>query len=122
MPISTTRIRWYALVQFIAHLGVLALGGVALWRLSGTWWSAALAVVVFAVCYTTMWARWLAAGSRSRLGFRGRLLVVLVSGALVVTIAGLTGMLPTAVIAVSMIILCDALDRNGSGGAADGLE
>ncbi len=121
-PTPGVRIRWYALVQFLAQLGVLAIGCFSLWRLGGGPWVGVLAAAVFAVASATMWARWLAAGSPRRLGFRGRLIVVLVSGALVVVLAGLAGVLLTAVIAVSTVVLCDALDQGGTGRPADGLE
>lgn len=121
-PGSGVQIRWYALVQFIAQLAVLAIGCYSSWQLGGGLWAGALATAAFAVLYATMWVRWLAAGSRRRLSFRGRLVVVLASGALVVVLAGLAGVLLTAVVAVSIIILCDALDQRWSGDAADGLQ
>lgn len=116
------RIQWYAVVQFIAHLGALALGCYSLWQMGGGWWLGALAGVVFAVVYGAIWATWLAAGSARRRSYRGRLLTVLLSGTAIVVLAGFGGVWLPAVIAVSIIVLCDALGEGPSDGAADGLE
>lgn len=116
------RVQWYAVVQFLAHLGVLAIGCYSLWQMGGGWWLGALAGAVFAVVYGSIWATWLVAGSARRQSYRGRLLTVLLSGTMIVVLAGFADVWLPAVVAVSVIVLCDALGEGPGGGAADGLE
>lgn len=103
-------IRWFGLVLLIGHLGLLVIGAIALWRIAGGWWVGAAAAAVFVLAYAGLWRYLLAPGSRQRLGHRERLTVNLVAGPVVVVIASLAGLWLPALVALSIVVLCDALN------------
>lgn len=104
-------VRWFGVVLLIAHAALLTLGAVSLWRIGGGWWVGAVAAAVFAVVYAAMWRFWLAPGSRRQLLYRERLTLNLVAGPAVVVLGSLAGLWLPALLAVSMILLCDALNQ-----------
>lgn len=110
-PTHEGSVRWFAIVLLIAQLAILALGCVALWQIGGGWWLGALAAGIFALIYLGIWAVLLAPGSRKRLGYRERLLIHLLVGPAVVVMGGLTSLWLPALAALSVAILCDALDE-----------
>lgn len=103
-------IRWFGLVLFIGHLGLLVIGAVALWQIAGGWWVGAAAAALFVLVYAGLWRYLLAPGSLQRLGHRERLTVNLVAGPVVVVIASLAGLWLPALVALSVVVLCDALN------------
>lgn len=104
-------LRWFGIVLLIAQLGLLALGIVALWQIGGGWWLGALAGGIFTLIFLVVWILFLAPGSRQRLGYRERLLINLLVGPAVVVMGGLTSLWLPALVALSVTILCDALDE-----------
>lgn len=58
-PRDPVRIRWYALVLFLAHIGVLIVGCSSLWRITNGGWSGTFAAVCFTAAYAALWAVWL---------------------------------------------------------------
>ncbi|MEZ5087560.1 MAG: hypothetical protein R2722_15380 [Tessaracoccus sp.] len=110
-PRDPVRIRWYALVLFLAHIGVLIVGCSSLWRITNGGWSGTFAAVCFTAAYAALWAVWLVPGSGRRLAYRERLIANLVAGTVVVILAGFAGAWMTALVAASIVILCDALNE-----------
>lgn len=104
-------VRWFGIVLLIAQVAMLVLGVVALWRIGGGWWLGTLAAAIFSLIYLVVWVLFLAPGSRQRLGYRERLLVHLLVGPAVVVMGGLTALWLPALVALSVAILCDALDE-----------
>lgn len=104
-------VRWFGIVLLIAQVAMLVLGIVALWRIGGGWWLGTLAAGIFTLIYLAVWVLFLAPGSRQRLGYRERLLVHFLVGPAVVVMGGLTALWLPALVALSVAILCDALDE-----------
>ena len=104
-------IRWFGVVFLIGHVALLLLGGLALWQIAGGWWLGAVAAASLAVLYIAVWRFWLAPGSRYRLGYRERLTMHLVLGPGVVVLTALTQLWLAALVALSVILLGDALDE-----------
>lgn len=104
-------IRWFAVVLLIGQVALLAIGAVSLWRIAGGWWLGAVAAAVFAIGYAVLWRVWLAAGSSRHLRYRERFTVNLVAGPIVVILGALAGLWLPGLLAVSVILLCDALNE-----------
>ena len=104
-------VRWFAVVSLVGHVGLLALGAWALWRISGGWWLGAATAPVFAVAYAAMWRFLLAPGSRRRLGQRERFTLTLVVVPLVVVLAALGEIWLPALIMGSFVLLGDSLNE-----------
>lgn len=111
-------IRWFALVLGIAHLALLVIGGWAMWQIAGGWYWGAVAAGLFAVAYLTCWIFLLAPGSSRRLGYKERLTVNLVVGPAVVVVASLAHVWLPALAALSVVIMCDALNQRSRGQGA----
>lgn len=110
-PPAAGGIRWYAVVLAIGQVALLVIGGWALWQIAGGWWLGALAAGLFGVTFLTGWLLLLAPGSPRRLGYRERLTVNLVAGPAVVVVASLAGVWLPALAALSVVIMCDALNQ-----------
>lgn len=106
-----TEIRWFGVVLLLGHVALLALGAVSLWRIAGGWWVGGLAAGLFVLGYAALWRFWLAPGSRRRLGYKERLTVTLVLGPAVVVLGSLAELWLPALLATSVVALCDALDQ-----------
>lgn len=104
-------IRWYAVVLTIGQVALLVLGGWALWQIAGGWWLGALAAGLFGTVFLAGWLWLLAPGSPRRLGYRERLTVNLVAGPAVVVVASLADVWLPALAALSVVIMCDALNQ-----------
>ena len=113
-------IRWFGVVLLVAYLALLILGVRSLWILLGTSWVAKILTGLFAAAYIFGWRWWLVPGSRQRLSFRGRLLVHLVAGPVLVVLSAVTGALLPALVALSAAVMCDALDERDRSWSADG--
>ena len=87
------------------------LGAVSLWRIAGGWWLGAVVAGVFALVYAVLWRFLLAPGSRSRLGHRERLALSLTLGPAVVVLGSLASLWLPALVAMSIVILGDALNE-----------
>ncbi|AQP47809.1 hypothetical protein BW730_10200 [Tessaracoccus aquimaris] len=110
----SSEIRWFGLVLLVGHLGLLAIGAVALWRIAGGWWVGAVAAAVFVAAYAAVWRFWLAPGSTRRLGYKERLTVNVVAGPAVIVLGSLSGLWLPALLATSVILLSDALNQRRS--------
>lgn len=108
-----TEVRWFGVVLLIGHLALLVIGAASLWRIAGGWWVGALAAGLFVLAYAAVWRFWLAPGSRRRLGYKERLTVNLVAGPAIVVLGSLASLWLPALLATSIILLCDALDQRG---------
>ena len=104
-------IRWFGLVLFLAHVSLLALGAWSLWVLAGRQLVAATAAAVFALLYMGARRLWMAPGSRRRLAFKERVTVHLVAGPVIVILGSLAQLVLPAVVALSIAVMCDALDE-----------
>lgn len=104
-------IRWYAIVLALGQLALLGLGSWSLWRIAGGWWLGAVAAALFAVGYALVWVLLLAPGSSRRLGYKERLTVNLVVGPAVIVLASLAALWLPALVALSVVIMCDALNE-----------
>lgn len=109
--LPATEVRWFGVVLLLGHVALLALGAVSLWRIAGGWWVGALVAGCFALAYVALWRFWLAPGSRRRLGYKERLTVSLLLGPAVVVLGSLAGLWLPALLATSVVALCDALDQ-----------
>lgn len=110
-PASEPGIRWFALVLLVGHLALLGVGAWSLWDIAGGWWAGAVAAAVLVLLQGGLWVVWLAPGSSHRLGYKERLTVNLLLGTTLVVLAGLAGLWLPALMAASIVILCDALDQ-----------
>lgn len=110
-PGRPSAIRWYAVVLGIAYLALLALGTWSMWQIAGGWWLGAVAGLIFAIGFIVVWALWLVPGSSRRLGHRERFTVHLVGGTLVVVLAAIAAIWIPALVTVSVLIMCDALNE-----------
>lgn len=108
-----TEVRWFGVVLLIGHLGLLVIGAASLWRIAGGWWVGVLAAGLFVLAYAAVWRFWLAPGSRRRLGYKERLTVNLVAGPAIVVLGSLASLWLPALLATSIVLLCDALDQRG---------
>ncbi len=119
-PHRSGGVRWFAVVLLVGYLALLALGAWSLRTLLGdgalSWGVTAAFVLLFAAG----WRTWLAAGSRRRLAFRERLTVHLIAGPVVVVLASLSGIWLPALLALSVIVMCDALNERDRRPAMDG--
>ncbi len=106
-----TGVRWFGIVLLVGQLGLVVLGAVSLWRIGGGWWVGAAAAAVFVVIFAGVWRMLLAPGSRSRLRYRERLTVTLVTGPVVIVLGSLAGLWLPALMATSIALLGDALDE-----------
>ncbi len=104
-------IRWFAVVLLLAYLALLVIGSISLWRIAGGGPASGIASGVFALIFILGWRQWLAAGSQARLAFRERLTVHLVGGPIVVVLASLASVWLPAIIALSVVVMCDALNE-----------
>ncbi len=112
-------IRWFAVVLLLAYLALLVIGTVSLWRIAGGGPASWVAAAVFALIFILGWRMWLAAGSHRRLAFRERVTVHLVGGPIVVVLASPAQIWLPAVIALSIVIMCDALNERDRRPALD---
>ena len=108
---TTGGIRWFAVVLLVAYLALLVIGNTSLWRIAGGGVTAWSAMGVFTVLYILGWRLWLAVGSRRRLAFRDRVTVHLVGGPVIIILASLAGVWLPATMALSIIVMCDALNE-----------
>ena len=108
-----TEVRWFGVVLLIGHLALLVMGAASLWRIAGGWWVGVLAAGLFVLAYAAVWRFWLAPGSRRRLGYKERLTVNLVAGPAIVVLGSLASLWLPALLATSIVLLCDALDQRG---------
>lgn len=106
-----SEVRWFGLLLFIGHVALLVIGAVSLWRIAGGWWLGAVVAGVFAVAYALIWRFLLAPGSHARLGNRERLTLSLTLGPAVVVLGSLADLWLPALVAMSIVILADALDQ-----------
>lgn len=113
-----TEVRWYAIVLFLGHLALLGLGAWSLWRIAGGWWLGAVVAALFVLAYATCWALLLAPGSSRRLSYKERLTVQCVVGPAIVVLSSLAGLWLPALVALSVTIMCDALNEKTRTGAA----
>lgn len=118
-PPPSGTIRWFAVVLLLAYLALLVIGGISLWRIAGGGPASWLAAGVFAVGFLIVWRLWLAIGSRRRLAFRERLTVHLVGGPIIVVLASLAGVWLPAIITLSIVLMCDALNERDRHVAVD---
>lgn len=113
-----SELRWYAIVLFLGQLALLGLGAWSLWRIAGGWWLGAVVAGVFVVAYAACWALLLAPGSTRRLNYKERLTVHCVLGPAIVVLASLAGLWLPALVALSVTIMCDALNEKSRGSVA----
>lgn len=104
-------IRWFAVVLLIAYLALLAIGTGSVWVIAGGGTASWIAAPIFALVYLLGWRIWLAAGSTRRLTFKERATVHVVSGTIVVVLGSLAHLLLPAIVALSIVVMCDALDE-----------
>ncbi|MGO1383506.1 MAG: hypothetical protein ACTHWA_09125 [Arachnia sp.] len=104
-------IRWFAVVLVLAYLALLIICTVSLSRIAGDGITSWIAIGVFSVVFILGWRWWLAAGSHLRLAFRERLTVHLVGGPILVVLGSLAGLWMPAIIALSVAVMCDALNE-----------
>ncbi len=104
-------IRWFAVVLLLGHLSLLAIGTYSLWRIAGGGPASWVAAGAFVLVFVLGWRLWLAPGSHRRLAFRERVTVHLVGGPVVVVLASLAHIWLPAVIALSAVVMCDALNE-----------
>ena len=112
-------IRWFGVVLLLGHLALLVIGSISLWRIAGGGMASWIASAVFALVFVLGWWLWLAPGSNRRLAFRERLTVHLVGGPIVVVLASLAYVWLPAIIALSVVIMCDALNERDRSPAVD---
>ncbi len=112
-------IRWFAVVLLLAYLALLFIGTVSLWRIAGGGLPSWVAAGVFGLVFILGWRLWLASGSDRRLAFRERLTVHLVGGPMVVVLASLASVWLPGVIALSVVVMCDALNARDRRSAVD---
>lgn len=108
---ATGEIRWFGIVLLVGHLALLTIGAVSLWRIAGGWWVGAVAAAVFGLLYIGVWRFWLAPGSGRRMGYKERLTINVILGPLVVVLGSLAGLWLPALLAVSVVLLGDALNE-----------
>lgn len=111
-PAPDTTVRWFGVVLLVGHLALLAIGTVALWRISGGGWLGAAAGGAYALGYAFVWRYLLAPGARTRLGFRERLTTALILGPVAVVLGALTSLWLPALMATSIIVLADSLNES----------
>ena len=103
-------IRWFAVVLLVGYLALLAIGAGSIWTIADQGAVGWIAAIVFAVLYATAWRIWLAAGAHRRLAFKERVTVHLLAGPVVVVLGSLAHVWLPALLALSMVVMCDALD------------
>ena len=106
------QLRWFAIGLLLGQVGLLVVGVAALWRIGEGWWLGAAVGLSFALVYLGLWYFLLAPGSRRRLAFRERLLIHLLVGTFVLVVGGLSDLWVLALVALSITLICDALDEN----------
>ncbi|MFV0428639.1 MAG: hypothetical protein ACK5KO_04340 [Arachnia sp.] len=104
-------VRWYSISMFGGHLGLLAVACASLWLILGGGWPAIGLMACAVVVYFVLWRTWLAPVATRRLRYRERLTVHLVLGPAIAVLASLADLWLPALIAVSVIVLSDALDE-----------
>lgn len=104
-------VRWFAVVSVVGHLGLLLLGAIALWNISGGGWLGFGAAAVFALVYASVWGILLRSGSPRQLDRRERWTLTFIVVPLVIVIAALGLVWMPALIAGSFVLLGDALDQ-----------
>lgn len=119
VPSPSGGIRWFAVVLLLAYLALLVIGTISLWRIAGGGLASWMAAGVFALVFVLGWRLWLASGSGRRLAFRERVTVHLVGGPIVVVLASLAHVWLPAVIVLSVVVMCDALNERGRRPAVD---
>lgn len=113
-------IRWFAVVLLVAYVALLAIGTGSIWVIAGGGLVSWIAAAVFALLYAAGWRLWLAAGSRRRFTFKERVTVHLVAGPVVVVLGSLAHVWLPAVLALSVVVMCDALDERDRRPVVDG--
>ncbi len=113
-------IRWFGVVLLVAYLALLILGARSVWILVGAGTVAGIITGVFVVAYILGWRMWLVRGSQRRLPFKGRLLLHLVVGPVMVVLSALAGVWLPALVALSAVVMCDALDERDRRWSVDG--
>lgn len=106
-------IRWFAVVVLVTYLALLAIGAWSLWVIAGGGLTSWIAASVFSALYVLGWRVWLAPGSRMRLAFRERTTLHMVAGPIVVVLGSLAQVWLPAVLALSALVMCDALNERG---------
>lgn len=110
-PTGPAGIRWFAVVLLLAYIALLAIGAISLWRMGGGGLASWIAASVFALLFILGWRLWLKPGSNRRLAFRERTTVHLVGGPIVIILASLAQVWLPAIVALSIIVMCDALNE-----------
>ncbi|MEO7587885.1 MAG: hypothetical protein ABIS84_07625 [Arachnia sp.] len=113
-------VRWYGVVLLVAYVALLALGCWSLWLIAGGELVAGIAAAIFALLYVLGWRVWLAPGSHRRLAFKERLTVHLIAGPVVVVLGSLAGVWLPTLVALSAVVMCDALNERDRRPAVDG--
>ena len=119
-PALPQSIRWFGVVLLVAYLALLVVGIWSLWMIAGAALAAMISAAVFAVLYISGWRVWLAPGSHRRLPFKERLTVHLIGGPIVVVLGSLAGVWLAALLALSAVVMCDALDERDRRPVVDG--
>ncbi len=104
-------IRWFGVVLLVGYVALLSLGAWSLWSIIGSGTVATSLTAAFVLLFAAGWRTWLAPGSRRRLAFKERLTVHLLAGPVVVVLASLGGVWLPALLALSIVVMCDALDE-----------
>lgn len=120
VPHRTGGIRWFAVVLLVGYVALMALGAWSLWMIIGGGAAAWGAAAAFVLLFALGWRTWLAAGSRSRLAFKERLTVHLIAGPVLVVLAGLANVWLPALLALSIVVMCDALNERDRLPVVDG--
>ena len=114
VPAGASGVRWFAVVLLLGYICLLAIGATSLWRIAGGGWPSWLASGVFIVMFVLGWGRWLKPGARHRLAFRERTTTHLVGGPIIIVLASLAHLWLPAIVALSVVVMCDALNGRGS--------
>ncbi|WP_147454126.1 hypothetical protein [Tessaracoccus antarcticus] len=104
-------VRWFGVVLLLAYVALMALGAWSLWLIAGEELVAGISAGVFVFLYALGWRLWLAPGSDRRLAFKERLTVHLIAGPVVVVLGSLAGVWLPMIVALSAVIMCDALNE-----------
>lgn len=110
-PSGPPGIRWFAVVLLLAYIALLGIGAISLWRIAGGGLPSWIAAGVFTVLFILGWRLWLKPRSTRRLAFRERTTVHLVGGPIVIILASLAQVWLPAIMALSIIVMCDALNE-----------
>lgn len=119
-PHQSGGVRWFAVVLLVGYVALLSLGAWSLWTIIGGGVAGWGFTAAFVVLFFAGWRTWLAAGSRRRLSFKERLTVHLVAGPVVVVLGSLANVWLPALLALSIVVMCDALNERDRRLVVDG--